>query len=151
MTAMAAGRRIYVASSWRCLHQPSVVQTLRLGGHEVYDFRNPGDGEHGFAWSAIDPLWQSWTPAKFRDALHHPMAVHGFDLDMAALAACDVCVLVMPAGRSANLELGWAVGQRKWTVVFLPERCEPELMWRMCSRVVCSIPELCAAVREVGP
>ena len=36
--------RIYVASSWRCEFQPEVVQKLRALGHEVYDFRGPGDG-----------------------------------------------------------------------------------------------------------
>ena len=32
--------KIYVASSWRNVFYPDVVQRLRDAGHEVYDFRN---------------------------------------------------------------------------------------------------------------
>lgn len=39
--------RIYVASSWRCKYQQEAVQKLRALGHEVYDFRGPGDGWGG--------------------------------------------------------------------------------------------------------
>lgn len=47
--------RIYVASSWRNVYQPAVVDALRaLPGCEVYDFRNPAPGDSGFAWSDID-------------------------------------------------------------------------------------------------
>lgn len=46
--------RIYVASSWRNKIQPSVVVALREAGHEVYDFRNPREGDTGFHWSDID-------------------------------------------------------------------------------------------------
>jgi len=49
---------IYVASSWRNTHQPSVVAALREAGHDVYDFRNPRPGDHGFHWSMIDPDWK---------------------------------------------------------------------------------------------
>lgn len=38
---MSDTRRIYVASSWRCVEQPRIVALLRGAGHEVYDFRNP--------------------------------------------------------------------------------------------------------------
>lgn len=135
-------RCVYVASSWRCPHQPRVVDVLRADGHEVYDFRHPEPGNNGFSWSQIDPDWQVWTPERFRAALNHPIAEAGFNLDMAALQWCQVCVLVMPAGCSANLELGYAVGAGKHTVVYLPKPCEPELMWRMCSAVVVSLDEL---------
>lgn len=49
-------RNIYVASSWRNPYQPVVVGELRFMGHEVYDFRNPEPGSHGFHWSEIDPV-----------------------------------------------------------------------------------------------
>jgi hypothetical protein len=41
--------RIYVASSWRNLYQPTVVTALRQEGYEVYDFRHPAPGDDGFA------------------------------------------------------------------------------------------------------
>jgi hypothetical protein len=122
--------KIYVASSWRNLVQPGIVHILRRCGHEVYDFRHPAPGNDGFSWSAIDPAWQEWTPAQYRAALQHPVAREGYELDMAALRSCDACVLVLPAGRSANWEFGYAMGQGKRGVVVQFEGQEPELMYR---------------------
>ncbi len=120
---------IYVASSWRNLLQPAVVSLLRSCGHEVYDFRNPAQGNNGFSWSSIDHNWQDWTPTQYREALESHIARDGFNLDMSALRACDACVLVLPSGRSASWEFGWALGAGKRGAVVMFERCEPELMY----------------------
>lgn len=125
--------RIYVASSWRNMRQPEVVQALRQAGHEVYDFRNPTPGEHGFGWRELDPAWQSWTPAQFREALEHPRAVEGYELDFQGMAMADACVLVQPCGRSAHLEAGWAVGAELPLFILLEEGQEPELMYKLAS------------------
>jgi len=112
--------RIYVASSWRNQRQPKIVEVLRDDGHAVYDFRNPDHGLGGFAWSQIDPNWKSWSPIEYRDHLtRSSVAAHGFMTDQRALAWCDTCVLVMPCGRSAHLELGWAAGAGKHTAILL--------------------------------
>ena len=139
--------RIYVASSWRNPQQQAMVTALRSHGHEVYDFRNPAPGEYGFAWSEIDPSWASWSTAQFRDALDTPIARHGFSRDMAALRWCDACVLLLPCGRSAHLELGWACGAGKQTIVFADSPHEPELMYAMCDAIVADLPELLAALQ----
>ena len=121
--------KIYVASSWRNRYQPSVIENLRHLGHEVYDFRNPGPGKRGFQWSEIDPEWQTWTPEEYKVALCHPIAQAGFELDADAMRRADVCVLVLPCGRSAHAEFGWMVGAGKGAVIYIPEPCEPELMY----------------------
>ena len=48
---------------------------------------------------------------------------------MAALTLCEVCVLVLPSGRSASFEFGWAVGAGKRGAIVMFEACEPELMY----------------------
>ena len=111
---------IYVASSWRNPWQPGVVKLLRNAGHEVYDFREPVPGERGFAWSDIDPEWKEWKPEVYRKALKHKVAEHGFSRDMTALRNCTACVMVLPCGNSANLEMGWAVGAMKKTAALFP-------------------------------
>ena len=118
--------RIYVASSWRNDFQPKVVAALHFDGHQVYDFKDAD----GFHWSEIDPNWKQWTPEEFVEALQHPAARRGYLRDMTALGKCDLCVLVMPCGRSAHLEAGVAVGAEKPTAVLLSDG-EPELMYRM--------------------
>ena len=132
---------IYVASSWRNQEQPAVVQALRNSGFDVYDFKNPEPGNQGFHWSEIDPEWQAWTPESFIEKLEHPIAQDGFQLDMDALDACDICVLVMPSGRSAHLEAGYAAGAGKLVVVLLTDS-EPELMYLMCDILATSISEV---------
>jgi hypothetical protein len=142
------GMRIYVASSWRNEVQKAVVLGLRAMGHEVYDFKNPAPGNNGFAWSGIDPHWKQWDTEAFRRALQHPIAQGGFALDMNALRTCDACVLVLPCGRSAHLELGWAAGAGKRTFVLSPDPEEPELMYLMCDGIYSRLSELGAALRQ---
>lgn len=132
---------IYVASSWRNLLRPAIVHALRRCGHEVYDFKNPAPGNMGFAWSAIDPNWEQWTPDEYRKALQHPLAVDGYGYDISALKACEACVLVLPSGRSASWELGYAMGQGKRGAVVQLGPVEPELMYRE-AELITSMDEL---------
>lgn len=133
--------KVYVASSWRNDYQPEVVLALMEDGHEVYDFRNPRDGDDGFHWSEIDKEWKHWTPEVYRDRLEHPLAVAGFKSDFDALHWCDAVVAVQPFGRSASLELGWACGAGKFTILLL-DSGEPELMVKMCDRICCGLDEV---------
>ncbi len=140
--------RIYLASSWRNEWQPEVVRLLRDSGHDVYDFRNPAPGEDGFRWSEIDPEWQAWTPERYRSLLQSsPIAAHGYKRDRDALDWCDCCVILLPSGRSAHIEAGYAIGRGKQTVIYLrPEKFEPELMYLLANRIVTSDAELLAAL-----
>jgi hypothetical protein len=128
--------KIYVASSWRNAMQPEVVGFLRGLGHDVYDFRHPEPGNDGFAWEEISPNWRVWTEKEFEEALHHPAAVAGFQLDRNALLDSDMVLLVLPSGRSAHIEAGAAIGQSlatgkpQYTAVLLDEAFEPELMYK---------------------
>lgn len=134
--------RIYVATSWRNTEQPGIVRILRGLGHEVYDFRHPKEGDDGFSWSDIDPNWKAWTPEEHREALKHPVARRGFKSDMDALDWCDACVLVLPCGRSAHLELGYVTGKGKRTTVLAIDQTEPELMYLMCDEILVNTDEL---------
>jgi nucleoside 2-deoxyribosyltransferase len=147
--------KIYVASSWRNELQPKVVAALRAAGHEVHDFKQqeePGPGPQGSALPSMDDLSQMrLEPAHFRKLLdQHPLARTLFDKDMGALRASDACVLVLPCGRSAHLELGWAVGAGKHTVALLQGECEPDLMYKMVDRLCVSLEEVVQALAELG-
>lgn len=136
---------VFVSSSWRSEQQPAVVQALQQAGHEVYDFRNPGPNAAGFAWTELDPDWLNWTGAQFREALEHPRVKASFALDMDALRDCDALVMLQPAGRSAALELGWAAGAGKPTIVLLAAG-EPELMLKMADRFCLTVEEVLDAL-----
>lgn len=139
---------VYVASSWRNPLQPHVVRLLRGEGYEVYDFRNPKEGDKGFHWSEIDPAWKRWRPETYRNALSHPLAEAGYKTDYAAMCAADVFVLVQPCGRSAHLEFGWACGRGKGGVILLADG-EPELMNKMADHICCTTNELLDALRAL--
>lgn len=146
--------RIYVASSWRNLKQIEVVGELRDAGHDVYDYREPcyagprgcsvtvGMAKGGFDWKELDPSWKDWDAATYRDRLlQSPIAAHGFLSDLRAMRWADTFVLVMPCGRSAHLEAGWAAGAGKRTIILLDDG-EPELMNLLADELVVSVDEL---------
>ena len=137
--------KIYVASSWRNTIQPDIVALLRERGHEVYDFKN-----HGFHWSEIDPKWKEWNAEQFRDGLECEIAINGYCADMTALEDCDVCVLVLPCGRSAHLEAGWAIGAGKPTIILLADGCEPELMYKMTPFICTNTVEMFEALEAIN-
>ena len=138
--------KIYVASSWRNAYQPEIVEILRAEGHEVYDFRNPREGDNGFHWSEIDPEWIDWTPEQYKKAMKHPIAESGFKSDFDAMKWADCCVMVLPCGRSANTEAGWMKGAGKEVYVYIPEPQEPELMYKIYDGILTNHDEL----RAVG-
>jgi hypothetical protein len=135
--------KIYVASSWRNELQPKVVAELRHAGHEVYDFKNPRPGDRGFSWAEIDPDWKNWTVAQFRAALQHPLARSGFGSDLAAMYWATAFCLVLPCGRSAHLEAGWAMGRSMPCSILIPSGApiEPELMYLLAIHGASSIFE----------
>jgi hypothetical protein len=134
--------KVYVASSWRNPYQPAVVAQLRAAGHEVYDFRNPEENPGGFHWADVDPRWQEWSPREYIDHLDHPVAEKGFRADLRAMEWADCCVLVLPCGRSAHTEAGWFAGRGLKTIVYIPEKQEPELMYKLFDAVVDSIDDI---------
>ena len=136
--------KIYVASSWRCAHQPGIVNALRIAGHDIYDFRHPSADTEGFHWSEINPSWENWTPQEYRICLEHLVAKRGFSYDFDAMKWADLCVLVLPCGRSAHLEAGWFAGAGKPLHILLLEKCEPELMYKMAASICVSVAELLA-------
>jgi hypothetical protein len=139
--------KIYVASSWRNLLQPGIVHALRKLGHEVYDFRHPAPDVSGFSWADIDPDWKDWEPSAYRAALQHPIARTGYYYDITALRDCEACVLVLPSGRSASWEFGYAMGAGKKGYVVMFDKCEPELMYSQ-AEVITSMDELFGAFGE---
>ncbi len=142
--------KIYVASSWRNPTQPIVVDCLRRDGHQVYDFRNPAGGT-GFSWAEVKASLAPCVPGKgsdwqrvddYLEMVNHPRAVAGFASDFDAMQWADACVLVLPCGKSAHLELGWAVGAGKRTAVLLEDPVEPELMYRMVDHLAPTLVDL---------
>ena len=134
--------KIYLASSWRNPYQPAVLKALQDAGHDVYDFRNPPHGKGGFKWKNVDEHWEDWTNEDYIRSLNHPVAEYGFKNDLDAMLGADVCVLLLPCGRSAHAEAGWMQGAGKPTYVLLTDPQEPELMYKLFAGVFNSVEAL---------
>lgn len=144
---------VYVASSWRNPMQPAVCAALAAAGIDHYDFRNPAGGT-GFSWRQVKPddappgiaaKGSDWERVDdYLAMINHPTAAAGFDADFAAMQKADTFVLVLPCGKSAHLELGWAVGAGKRTAILLEDPVEPELMYRMVDHLATSVDDLLA-------
>jgi hypothetical protein len=137
--------RVYVASSWRCIYHPAIIAALKSAGIDHYDFKNPSPGNHGFHWSQVMPSYNHETcdADEYINALRHHVSEEGFSNDFKAMQECDTCVLVLPCGRSAHLELGWFVGQGKQTAILLDgPTVTPELMYKMVDYIAPNLWDL---------
>lgn len=144
------GIKIYVASSWRNEKQPHVVESLKLAGYQVYDFRHPAEENEGFHWSDIEFNWKNWDANQFIGALNHPVAISGFVLDWNAMCESDACVMVLPCGHSAHLAAGFFVGSHKPLYILLSDG-EPELMYRMATGVCTDIGQIIKMIKSRYP
>lgn len=143
-----APKRVYVASSWRNPVHIAVCASLKAAGIDHYDFKNPEDGVEGFHWGEVGMAsyvrsTNNAVPVdEYLAGIVHPIAEEGFARDFGAMQECDACVLVLPAGRSANLELGWFVGQGKRTAVLCEDPMVPDLMYKMVDYIAPSLFDL---------
>lgn len=133
-----------MASSWRNERQPEVVAQLGEAGHEVYDFRATGRVFLG-AWTG-GPTEAAEIRAKLNDA----PARDTFLRHWQAMAETEACVLLCPCGPSAHLEAGHFVGASKPLFILLSDG-EPELMYRMATRLCTSVGELVSMLKAWDP
>jgi len=149
---------IYVASSWRNPRYEGILDCLEQWALPYYNWRD----EEGFHWSDVfntmtffingeeksvaDLKVSHWTDPipgwVFANALRHKRAQAGFLRDMSHLEAADAVVLLLPCGKNAHLEAGWAVGHGKPVALYVTEPLQPELMYGMFDLITEDINDL---------
>ena len=130
---------VYLIGSLRNPAVPAVARVLRGDGHDVYD-------EWFAAGPRADDTWRAYEKSRGHSAVEayhswHAQAV--FNADKRHLDRCDVGVLLMPAGKSGHLELGYMAGQGKRTYVLLtkdPDRYD--VMYRFTNGVFLDLKAL---------
>lgn len=132
-------RRIYVASSWKNSLHPRIIRELRAEGHRVYDYR-----ETNFHFSDVSQLSRPWSGYFLSRVLEHTYSRDAFTTDFNELKQAEATLLLLPSGRSAHLELGYAVGVGQRTAILMQEPDEPELMYSMlsCKTILESIADV---------
>lgn len=137
--------QVYVASSWKNPDYQKLVDKLREVGFIVYDWRT---SPTRFKWDEVFPPGEKYTAASYRKALGHPKSRAGYQGDMNGVLACDLCILCLPAGRSASWEYGFAMARGKGSIVYFPDGQEPDLMFLESFAITSTIEETVEAAIE---
>lgn len=112
---------VYIVGSLRNPEVLRVGDALREQGYDAFD-NWMSAGEHA------DDAWRDYEKGRGRtyaEALHGRSARHVFNFDRPHLDLSDAAILVMPAGKSGHLELGYMSGRGKPTYILTdgePER-----------------------------
>ena len=136
---------IYLIGSLRNPQVPVVAEQLREATHEVFD-------DWYAAGPKADDKWRDYERRRGRsytEALHGYAAGHVYDFDRYHLERCDVAVLLLPAGRSGHLELGWAIGKGKPGYILLDDPKRWDVMYRFADGVFYSVDELVNALAQL--
>jgi len=102
-------KSIYLIGSLRNPAVPETANLIEEVGFEAFDsWFSPGPD--------ADEYWKKYETARGRtyaEALKHYAGGHIFEFDKFHIDRCDIGLMVMPAGRSGHLELGYMLGQGK--------------------------------------
>lgn len=128
---------------------PKTAAELRLQGFEVFDDWHAAGPE-------ADDYWQKYETGKGNDlkqALKGYAAKHVFAFDQRHLNRADIGVLVLPAGKSGHLELGYLCGQgKKCYVLFDKEPDRFDVMYQFATGgVFYTLKELMVALEQDYP
>ena len=149
--------KLYIASSWRL--EKGLLQlakSLRSHHHEVDCFCDPSSGRYVFHWSEFSGPGVTKEEAErlrfkydAKSFIDDHRVQRAFDEDKAWLDWAEGVVLVVPSGRSAHLEAGYAVGQGKpiWVWGLFPKG-EFDVMYRFADGLFRAedLPEMLKAI-----
>lgn len=122
-------KQIYMIGSLRNAKLPHLSKEIRKLGFNVFDdWFSPGP--------EADEFWRKYEKVRgstYKEALTNWAGKHVFEFDKHHIDESDIGVLIMPAGKSGHLELGYMIGQGKPCFIFFEE--EPErwdVMYQFC-------------------
>lgn len=140
--------KIYIIGSLRNKAIPEFANTLRDAGFDAFaDWFAPGPD--------ADDFWRDYSKARgwnYKQALQSYAAKHVFEFDKQHLDESDVVVMLMPAGKSGHLELGYAVGKGKPAYILFdgePERYD--VMVQFTTDIFFNQDDLIAALKNLKP
>lgn len=111
---------IYLIGSLKNAQISYLAKEIRELGFEVFDdWFSPGP--------RADDHWRDYEIARghtYKQALQGWAGKHIFEFDKFHIDRSDIGILVMPAGKSGHLELGYMIGQGKLCYILFDQ--EPE-------------------------
>lgn len=138
---------IYLIGSLSNDKIPDIENKLRENGYDAFA-----------QWFAAGPDADSWWKKYFGNKgytlaqmLKMAFVQTAFNFDKKHLDAAAAAVLILPAGKSGHLELGYMLGKGKPGFILLenePDRVD--LMYGLATGLAYSVEELCEQLAEAG-
>jgi nucleoside 2-deoxyribosyltransferase len=140
-----AMKSFYLAGSLRNPRIPEFANQIAAEGYEVFaDWFNPGPD--------ADEYHRDYARARgwsYRQFLEGYAAKNIFEFDKFHMDRCDAAVLLMPAGKSGHLELGYTIGRGKpGYLVFEEEPERYEIMVQFATQIFFSRQEFLDFLKE---
>ncbi len=138
--------KLYLIGSLRNEKIPAIASQLReaVPGLEVFD-------DWYAAGPEADDYWKQYEQEKgssYEQALKGYAARHVFEFDREHLDSSDIVVLVLPAGKSGHLELGYSIGSGKRAYILLDaDDVRWDVMYAFASDVFRTTEELINAIK----
>jgi hypothetical protein len=135
---------VYLIGSLRNPQVPIIANQMRYAGLDVFD-------DWYAAGPEADDKWRDYERGRgrsFEEALSGYAARNVFRFDRTHLERASAVVLVLPAGKSGHLELGWALGKGKPGFILLDSPDRWDVMYQFATKVVENVPALVAAIEE---
>ena len=136
------------------LRNPDISELSNLlqneTGYEIFSsWKSPGP--------TADDEWRDYAKARgwsYREALREYAATHVYEFDKFHLDRADAAILVMPAGKSGHMELGYMIGQGKPCFYLLePDNERWDVMIQLCfengGNVCSSVDELLESLEKL--
>lgn len=133
-------KSIYLIGSLRNPKVPAIGKALRDIGYDVFDDWHAAGPE-------ADDKWKEYEESRghtYREAMSGLAAQHVFEFDYFHLNRCDLAVLVLPAGKSGHLELGYFRGLGKPAFILLDEN-QPDrwdVMYKFATTLFFTLDEM---------
>lgn len=130
---------VYLAGSLRNPNIPKIAKEIEAA------IERPVFSDWFAAGPEADDYWKTYYQSRgmsYQEALKHPASVNTFNFDKNHMQKSQVMVLVLPAGKSGHLELGWFLGQGKPGFILLDGDDRWDVMYQFATGVTSSTTEL---------
>lgn len=134
---------IYLIGSLRNPKVPEIANALRGHGLETFD-------DWYAAGERADDSWRDYEQQRghsYAEALIGYAAEHVFRFDLYHIDRSSAGLLVLPAGKSGHLELGYILGQGKPGYILLDSPDRWDVMYKFATLVTTDLQEI---INEIG-
>jgi nucleoside 2-deoxyribosyltransferase len=141
---MGKHEMIYLIGSLRNPEVPKAANSLREAGFEVFD-------DWYAAGPEADDKWRDYEQGRghsYLEGLRGAAARNVYNFDRLHLDMADTVLLVLPAGKSGHLELGWAIGRGKKGYILLDSPDRWDVMYQFADGVFDKLEDLVCELKS---